>query len=103
MTCSGAETCTGWTWESSEWKQQWKSITSLQEERHGIWEMRDAPVVGSGDDMSVLAPVADRRTLQLINVRTGTVTTLGEKVRLDPTSYRRDVFVASDEIGRAHV
>lgn len=98
VTCSGAETCTGWTWESSEWKQQWKSITSLQEERHGIWEMRDAPVVGSGDDMSVLAPVADRRTLQLINVRTGTVTTLGEKVRLDPTSYRRDVFVASDGV-----
>ena len=98
VTCSGAETCSGWTWESSEWKQQWKSITSLQEERHGIWEMRDAPVVGSGDDMSVLAPVADRRTLQLINVRTGTVTTLGEKVRLDPTSYRRDVFVASDGV-----
>ena len=42
--------------------------------------------------------MADRRTLQLINVRTGTVTTLGEKVQLDPTSYRRDVFVASDGV-----
>ena len=42
VTCSGAETCTGWTWESSEWKQQWKSITSLQEERHGIWDRDQA-------------------------------------------------------------
>lgn len=98
VTCSGAETCSGWTWESSEWKQQWKSITSLQDESSTIWDMRGSLVTGTGDDMSVLVPVADRRSLQLINVRTGTVTTLGENVRLDPTSYRRSIFVASDGV-----
>ena len=98
VTCSGAETCTGWTWESSEWKQQWKSITTLQSESSEIWSQRGGLVVGSGDDASILVPVQYSRSLQLINVRTGTVTTLGDKTQLDRSSYRRDIFVASDGV-----
>ena len=98
VTCSGAETCAGWTWESTEWKQQWKSITTLQSETSEIWSQHGGLIVGTGDDTSVLAPVMDRRSLQLINVRTGTVTTLGNKTQLDRSSYRRDVFVASDGV-----
>ena len=98
VTCSGAETCAGWTWESSEWKQQWKSITTLQDTSNKIWDMRDSLVVGSGDDTSVLAPVQDRRSLQLINVHTGTVATLGDSVRMERSGYRRDVLVASDGV-----
>lgn len=98
VTCSSAETCSGWTWESSEWKQQWKSITALQDTTSAIWRMRASLVIGTGDDTSVLAPVVDKRSLQLINVRTGTVTTLGEKVQVDRSSYRRNVIVASDGV-----
>lgn len=98
VTCSGAETCAGWTWESSEWKQQWKSITALQDTSNEIWDMRDNLVVGSGDDASVLAPVQGRRSLQLINVHTGTVTTLSDSVRMEQSGYRRDVLVASDGV-----
>ena len=98
VTCSGAETCAGWTWESSEWKQQWKSITTLQSESSEIWSQRGGLVVGSGDDASILVPVQYSRSLQLINVRTGTVTTLGDKTQLDRSSYRRDIFVASDGV-----
>ena len=86
VTCSGAETCAGWTWESSEWKQQWKSITTLQSESSEIWSQRGGLVVGSGDDASILVPVQYSRSLQLINVRTGTVTTLGDKTQLDRSS-----------------
>ena len=98
VTCSGAETCAGWTWESSEWKQQWKSITALQDTSNEIWDMRDSLVVGSGDDTSVLAPVQGRRSLQLINVHTGTVATLSDSVRMEQSGYRRDVLVASDGV-----
>ncbi len=98
VTCSGAETCAGWTWESSEWKQQWKSITALQDETSAIWRMRGSLVIGTGDDTSVLAPVVYRRSLQLINVQTGTVTTLGDKTQLDRSSYQRVIFVASDGV-----
>lgn len=98
VTCSGAETCAGWTWETSEWKQQWKSITTLQDTSNKIWDMRGSLVIGTGDDASILVAVQDRRALQLINVRTGTVTTLGDKTQLDRSSYRRDVFVASDGV-----
>lgn len=98
VTCSAAETCAGWTWESSEWKQQWKSITTLQSERSEKWSQRGALVVGSGDDASILVPVQERRALQLINVRTGTVTTLSDMTRLDRSSYPRDIFVASDGV-----
>lgn len=98
VTCSGAETCAGWTWETSEWKQQWKSITALQDTSNKIWDMRDSLVVGSGNDASVLAPVQDRRSLQLINVHTGTVATLSDSVRMERSSYRRDVLVASDGV-----
>lgn len=98
VTCSGAETCAGWTWETSEWKQQWKSITALQDTSNKIWDMRDSLVVGSGDDASVLAPVQGRRSLQLINVHTGTVATLSDSVRMEQSGYRRDVLVASDGV-----
>ena len=98
VTCSGAETCSGWTWESSEWKQQWKSITALQDKTSAIWRMRTSLVIGTGDDTSVLAPVVDRRSLQLINVHTGTVATLGDSVRMERSGYRRDVLVASDGV-----
>jgi hypothetical protein len=98
VTCSGAETCTGWTWESSEWKQQWKSITSLQDVHSSIWDIPGGPAVSSGDNMSILVPVQDKRSLQLIDVRTGTVTTLGESTRWDPSTYRRGVYRASDGV-----
>ena len=98
VTCSGAETCTGWTWESSEWKQQWKSITSLQDVHSSLWDIPGGPAVSSGDNMSILVPVQDKRSLQLIDVRTGTVTTLGESTRWDPSTYRRGVYRASDGV-----
>ena len=98
VTCSGAETCAGWTWESSEWKQQWKSITSLQDVHSSIWDIPGGPAVSSGDNMSILVPVQDKRSLQLIDVRTGTVTTLGESTRWDPSTYRRGVYRASDGV-----
>ena len=95
VTCSGFETCTGWTWASDAWEQQWKSITSLQDRDSDLEFPNKTRLVGNGDETSLVLSIADEHNPQLINIRNGVVTTFGVS---DPTQrFETDgFFIASD-------
>ena len=77
VTCSGMETCAGWKQESGSWKQQWKSITSRQGRDLTLEAPNKTRMMGSGEDASFLLSAEDGFAPQIINIHTGTVTTLG--------------------------
>lgn len=95
VTCSGMETCTGWKQESGSWKQQWKSITSRQESDLTLKAPNKTQLMGSGEDASFLLSTENGFPPQIINIRTGKVTTIGGDT---PTKKfeSRGFFIASD-------
>ena len=81
VTCSGYETCSGWTYSSGSWERLWQSITGRQEDYSKARQLEVPPTIGSGEDTSVIVPVDKYRNLQIVNARTGVVTTLGAEGR----------------------
>ena len=87
VTCSGYETCSGWTYSSGSWERLWQAITGLQSDHSKAQQLAVPPTIGSGEDASVIVPVDDYRNLQIVNAHTGVVTTLGAEGRFkQPTS-----------------
>ncbi|MBF1088390.1 MAG: hypothetical protein HXL39_08930, partial [Schaalia sp.] len=61
VTCSGYETCSGWTYSSGSWERLWQSITGHQSNHSKARELEVPPTIGSGEDASVIVPVDDYR------------------------------------------
>ena len=99
VTCSGLETCSGWTNQSGSWTRQWQSITARQSSSRDFWKGIHSLVVGSGEESSLLVPVESfRHNPQLVNVHTGVVATLGAEGRLGSDSRVVKLYDASDGI-----
>ena len=99
VTCSGLETCSGWTNQSGSWTRQWQSITARQSSSSDFWKGIHSLVVGSGEESSLLVPVESfRHNPQLVNVHTGVVATLGAEGRLGSDSRVVKLYDASDGI-----
>lgn len=99
VTCSGLETCSGWTNQSGSWTRQWQSITTKQSSSSDFWKGIHSLVVGSGEESSLLVPVESfRHNPQLVNVHTGVVATLGAEGRLGSDSRVVKLYDASDGV-----
>ena len=99
VTCSGLETCSGWTNQSGSWTRQWQSITARQSSSSDFWKGIHSLVVGSGEESSLLVPVESfRHNPQLVNVHTGVVATLGAEGRLGSGSRVVKLYDASDGV-----
>ena len=99
VTCSGLETCSGWTNQSGSWTRQWQSITARQSSSSDFWKGIHSLVVGSGEESSLLVPVESfRHNPQLVNVHTGVVATLGAEGRLSSDSRVVKLYDASDGV-----
>ena len=99
VTCSGLETCSGWTNQSGSWTRQWQSITARQSSSSDFWKGIHSLVVGSGEESSLLVPVESfRHNPQLVNVHTGVVATLGADGRLGSGSRVVKLYDASDGV-----
>ena len=99
VTCSGLETCSGWTNQSGSWTRQWQSITARQSSSSDFWKGIHSLVVGSGEESSLLVPVESfRHNPQLVNVHTGVVATLGAEGRLGSDSRVVKLYDASDGV-----
>ena len=96
VTCSGFETCSGWTYSSGSWEHLWQSITGRQADHSKARQLAVPPTIGSGEDASVIVPVDDYRNLQLINARTGVVTTLGAEGRFKQPSGLIALYPTAD-------
>lgn len=96
VTCSGHETCSGWTYSSGSWERLWQSITGRQSEHSEVRQLEVPPTIGSGEDASVIVPVDDYRNLQIVNARTGVVTTLGAEGRFKQRSSLTALYPTAD-------
>ena len=97
VTCSGHETCSGWTYSSGSWARLWQSITGIQSRTASVAKWDGTRVIGTGEEASVLVPVDNDRNPQIVNAHTGVVSTLGKEGRLD--DYNHPVlYPASDGI-----
>ena len=97
VTCSGHETCSGWTYSSGSWERLWQSITGIQSRTASVAKWGGTRVIGTGEEASVLVPVDNDRNPQIVNAHTGVVSTLGKEGRLD--DYNHPVlYPASDGI-----
>lgn len=104
VTCSGYETCSGWTAQSGSWTRIWKSITTKQRRNDDTLKKNRSGIVGSGDEASFLVPVDTAVNPQLVNVHTGEVLTLGQEGRLEIDASVRDLHMVADGVmlERAH-
>lgn len=96
VTCSGHETCSGWTYSSGSWERLWQAITGRQSEHSKVRQLEVPPTIGSGEDASVIVPVDDYRNLQIVNARTGVVTTLGAEGRFKQRSSLTALYPTAD-------
>lgn len=96
VTCSGHETCSGWTYSSGSWERLWQAITGRQSEHSKVRQLEVPPTIGSGEDASVIVPVDDYRNLQIVNARTGIVTTLGAEGRFKQRSSLTALYPTAD-------
>ena len=97
VTCSGHETCSGWTYSSGSWERLWQSITGIQSRNASVAEWDGTRTIGTGEEASVLVPVDNDRNPQIVNAHTGVVSPLGKEGRLD--DYNQPVlYPASDGI-----
>lgn len=97
VTCSGHETCSGWTYSSGSWERLWQSITGIQSRNASVAKWEGTRAIGTGEEASALVPVDNDRNPQIINAHTGVVSTLGKEGRLD--DYNHPVlYPASDGI-----
>ena len=96
VTCSGYETCSGWTYSSGSWEHLWQSITGRQADYSKARRLAVPPTIGSGEDASVIVPVDDYRNLQIVNARTGVVTTLGAEGRFKQPSSLTALYPTAD-------
>ena len=96
VTCSGYETCSGWTYSSGSWKRLWQAITGHQSNNSKVRQLEVPPTIGSGEDASVIVPVDDYRNLQIINAHTGVVTTLGAEGRFKQPSSLTALYPTAD-------
>ena len=96
VTCSGSETCSGWTYSSGSWERLWQSITGHQSNHSKAQRLAVPPIIGSGEDTSVIVPVDDYRNLQIVNARTGVVTTLGAEGRFKQPSSLTALYPTAD-------
>ena len=96
VTCSGYETCSGWTYSSGSWERLWQSITGHQSNHSKARELEVPPTIGSGEDASVIVPVDDYRNLQIVNAHTGVVTTLGAEGRFKQRSSLTALYPTAD-------
>lgn len=98
VTCSGLETCSGWTNQSGSWTRQWQSITTKQSWSSDTRSDTRSQTVGSGEETSVIIPVYYDKNTQLVNVHTGVVATLGAEGRLGSGSRVVKLYDASDGV-----
>ena len=98
VTCSGLETCSGWTNQSGSWTRQWQSITTKQSWSSDTRSDTRSQTVGSGEETSVIIPVYYDKNPQLVNVHTGVVATLGAEGRLGSDSRVVKLYDASDGV-----
>ncbi len=96
VTCSGYETCSGWTYSSGSWERLWQAITGRQADHSKARQLAVPPTIGSGEDASVIVPVDDYRNLQIVNARTGVVTTLGAEGRFKQPSNLISLYPTAD-------
>ncbi len=96
VTCSGHETCSGWTYSSGSWERLWQAITGRQSEHSKVRQLEVPPTIGSGENASVIVPVDDYRNLQIVNARTGVVTTLGAEGRFKQRSSLTALYPTAD-------
>ena len=96
VTCSGHETCAGWTYSSGSWERLWQAITGRQSEHSKVRQLEVPPTIGSGENASVIVPVDDYRNLQIVNARTGVVTTLGAEGRFKQRSSLTALYPTAD-------
>lgn len=96
VTCSGYETCSGWTYSSGSWKRLWQAITGHQSNNSKVRQLEVPPTIGSGEDASVIVPVDDYRNLQIVNAHTGVVTTLGAEGRFKQPSSLTALYPTAD-------
>lgn len=96
VTCSGYETCSGWTYSSGSWERLWQSITGRQEDYSKARQLAVPPTIGSGEDTSVIVPVDNYRNLQIVNARTGVVTTLGAEGRFKQPASLISLYPTAD-------
>lgn len=98
VTCSGLETCSGWTNQSGSWTRLWQSITTKQSWSSDTRSDTRSQTVGSGEETSVIIPVSYDKNPQLVNVHTGVVATLGADGRLGSGSRVEKLYDASDGV-----
>ena len=96
VTCSGYETCSGWTYSSGSWERLWQAITGLQSDHSKAQQLAVSPTIGSGEDASVIVPVDDYRNLQIVNAHTGVVTTLGAEGRFKQPASLISLYPTAD-------
>ena len=96
VTCSGYETCSGWTYSSGSWERLWQAITGRQSDHSKAQQLAVPPTIGSGEDASVIVPVDDYRNLQIVNAHTGVVTTLGAEGRFKQRSSLTALYPTAD-------
>lgn len=96
VTCSGHETCSGWTYSSGSWERLWQAITGRQSVHSKVRQLEVPPAIGSGENASVIVPVDDYRNLQIVNARTGVVTTLGAEGRFKQRSSLTALYPTVD-------
>lgn len=74
VVCDGDEACSGWTLEASSWELTWSSATGHQNKEKPKDEQityPDRPVIGSGDEATVVVPVdVAREAPQVVHPRT---------------------------------
>ena len=96
VTCSGYETCSGWTYSSGSWERLWQAITGLHSDHSKAQQLAVPPTIGSGEDASVIVPVDDYRNLQIVNAHTGVVTTLGAEGRFKQPASLISLYPTAD-------
>lgn len=98
VTCLTDGHCTGWSQESGDWTEVWKAKT-VKQSFFGLGHMDyttpDSALIGSGEQASILVVPDYREIPQLLNVRTGELTNLGDPDD-DTASY--DLLQASDGV-----
>ena len=98
VTCLTYGYCTAWSQESGEWTQVWKAAT-VKQSIFGLGHMDytapDSALIGSGEQASILIVPGYREVPQLLNVRTGELTNLGDP---DDDTISYDLVQASDGV-----
>ena len=81
VTCLTNGHCTGWSQESGDWTEVWKAKT-VKQSFFGLGHMDDttpdSALIGSGEQASILLVPDHGEVPQLLNVRTGELTNLGD-------------------------